>query len=127
MKKASNVNNHMNINRDQFMILVVRRDWAGINADGTPATQEVGTPVDFLLSGVSQPRLAPKKGELDLWTVCLLTDKGAVVNIRLDFILAAIHATRAPEAPPEVPPQEGEFIPAAAPAKTPRKRTPAKG
>ncbi|QBJ04538.1 hypothetical protein HOV23_gp035 [Pseudomonas phage Lana] len=120
MKKPLNTNNHMNIDIGQFMIIVTRYDWASRNKEGEAGTTEQLTPLAYLYSGVQQPRLAPKKGELDLWTVVGEGLQGGIVNIRLDFIIAAVPADKPVPAPAPAP-QEGEFIPADTPAKPPRR------
>lgn len=125
-KNNVNRNNHLGLDMGQFMALVMRRDWAGVDKDGNPAYTERGYIRGYLCAGVPQPRLGPKKGELDLWTVVIDPGNGVPVAIRADMIVAAV-----PSNPPQMPEhivQTDEVVtpPAPGAAKPPRKRAPAK-
>ena len=124
MSKNMNRNNHMGIDLGKYMGLATRRDWASTTAEGASATIEQGTIVGYLCSGVQQQRLAPKKGELDLWSVLVEGVNGGVCSLRLDFIIGAFEAS--PPAPQAQEPLEGEHIPAEPAPAAPRKRTPRK-
>lgn len=125
-KNSLNRNNHLGMDIGLFMALVMRRDWAGLDENGGPATTERGYIRGYLHGGVEQSRIGPKKGELDLWTVVIDPGNGVPVAIRADMIVAAVPTN--PPAPPQhfvetdevlEPPQPGAAKPA-------RKRTPAK-
>lgn len=88
-KQLINKNNHMGLDMGLYMALVTRADWASVAEDGRPACTERGYIRGYLHSGVQQHRLAPKKGELDLWTV-VVESNGSLVCIRADLIVGAV-------------------------------------
>lgn len=91
--------NHLNIELGSLRSLYLDRTLLGgtthdvRNEDGSRtmmvrACVQQGLIKRFVYAGKEQPLLAPKKGEMDLWTV-VLEDSNGETSFRLDMILAA--------------------------------------